>query len=139
MSCTTPTELKSMKFLMVCTTIMVSLVDTRETTRTRTRNEGTTRTKMPWNKNNNQDNKPWQNKGKKSWDNKKEPKSKEICFTFSKDVKYFCPAVFDESVFAAICKLLQEKVEQAKKAGVGNAKTINSINVLWYCWHTDQA
>ena len=81
--------------------------------------------KNPWNKDNN-DSKPWQNRDKKSWDNK-ESKSKDTWFTFSKDIKYFCPAVFDESIFAAICKLLQEKVEQVKKAGADNAKTINAI------------
>ena len=57
----------------------------------------------------------------------KEFKPKDTCFTFSKDVKFFCLAGFDESIFVAVCKLLQEKVEQAMKAGADNAKTINTI------------
>ena len=48
-------------------------------------------------------------------------------FTFPKDVKFFCPTDFDESIFAAVCKLLQEKVEQAKKTGADNARTISAF------------
>ena len=79
--------------------------------------------KKPWNNN---DSKPWQNKERKPWQNKKS-KPKDTCFTFSKDVKFFCPAGFDKSIFAAVCKLLQEKVEQVKKAESDNAKTINAM------------
>ena len=52
---------------------------------------------------------------------------KDTYFTFSKDVKFFCPAGFDEGIFTAACKLLQEKVEQTKKAGADNAKSINAF------------
>ena len=35
---------------------------------------------------------------------------------------HFCPAGFDESIFAAICKPLQEKVNQANQTDMENAK-----------------
>ena len=84
--------------------------------------------KKPWNKDNN-DSKPWQNKDKKPWQNK-ESKPKDTCFTCSKDIKFFCPAGLDESIFAAVCKLLQEKVGQVKKAGADNTKTIPRQSML---------
>ena len=80
------------------------------------------------------DKKPWQNKGQMSWnkDHKtqygnKESKPKDACITVTKDVKYFCPTGFDEGIFNAVTKLLHEKVEQAKRSGLDNAKTINAI------------
>ena len=80
------------------------------------------------------DKKPWQNKDQKSWnkDHKtqygnKESKPKDACITVTKNVKYFCPAGFDEGIFNALTKLLHEKVEQAKRSGSGSAKTINTI------------
>ena len=45
----------------------------------------------------------------------------------TKDVTYFCSTGFDEGIFNAVTKLLHEKVEQAKRSGSNNAKTINTI------------
>ena len=80
------------------------------------------------------DKKPWQNKDQKSWnkDHKsqygnKESKPKDTCITVTKDVKYFCPTGFDKGIFNAVTKLLHEKVEQAKRSGLDNAKTVNTI------------
>ena len=86
------------------------------------------------------DKKPWQNKDQKPWnkDHKsqygnKESKPKDACITVTKDVKYFCPTGFNEGIFNAVTKLLHEKVEQAKRSGSNNAKTINAIECEHFC------
>ena len=86
------------------------------------------------------DKKPWQNKDQKPWSkdhNKqygnKESKLKDTCITITKDVKYFCPTGFDEGIFNAVMKLLHEKVEQAKRSGADNAKTVNAIEHDNFC------
>ena len=86
------------------------------------------------------DKKPWQNKDQKPWnkDHKKqygnkESKPKDACITITKDVKYFCPTGFDEGVFNAVTKLLNDKVEQAKRSGSDNAKTINAVEHDNFC------
>ena len=78
--------------------------------------------------------KPWQNKDQKSWNKdqkshhgNKESKPKDACITVTKDVKYFCLTGFDEGIFNAMTKLLQEKVEQAKRSGSDNIKTVNAV------------
>ena len=42
-------------------------------------------------------------------------------------MKYFCPTGFDEGIFNAVTKLLHEKVEQAKRSGSNNIKTVNAV------------
>ena len=42
-------------------------------------------------------------------------------------MKYFCPTGFDEGIFTAVTKLLHEKVEQAKRLGSDNIKTMNAV------------
>ena len=86
------------------------------------------------------DKKPWQNKDQKPWnkDHKKqygnkESKPKDACITITKDVKYFCPTGFNEGIFNAVTKLLHKKVEQAKRSGSDNAKTINAIECDNFC------
>ena len=80
------------------------------------------------------DEKPWQNKDQKPWnkDHKtqygnKEFRPKDACITVIKDVKYFCPTGFNKGIFNAVTKLLHEKVEQAKRSGSDNTKTVNAI------------
>ena len=80
----------------------------------------------------NKDQKPW-NKDQRSQHNNKESKPKDAYITVSKDVKYFCPIGFDEGIFNAVTKLLHEKVEQAKRTGSNNAKTINAIEHEHFC------
>ena len=84
--------------------------------------------------------KPWQNRDQKLWNkdqekqySNKESKTKDACITVTKDVKYFCPTGFDEGIFNAVTKLLHEKVEQAKRSGSDNAKTINTIECDNFC------
>ena len=48
-------------------------------------------------------------------------------------MKYFCPTGFDEGIFNAVTKLLHDKVEQAKRSGSDNAKTINAIEHENFC------
>ena len=86
------------------------------------------------------DKKPWQNKDQKPWnkDHKsqygnKESKPKDACITVTKYVKYFCPTGFNEGIFNAVTKLLHERIEQAKKSGSDNAKTINAIECESFC------
>ena len=47
--------------------------------------------------------------------------------TLTKDVKFHCPAGFDENIFACACKMIQEKVDSARQAGVTDIKTINAV------------
>ena len=86
------------------------------------------------------DKKPWQNKDQKLWnkDHKsqygnKESKPKDTCITVTKDVKYFCLTGFNKGIFNAVIKLLHEKVEQAKRSGSDNAKTVNAIECENFC------
>ena len=86
------------------------------------------------------DKKSWQNSNQKPWnkDHKKqygnkESKPKDVCITVTKDVKYFCPTGFDKGIFNAVTKLLHEKVEQAKRSGSDNTKTVNAIEHDNFC------
>ena len=76
--------------------------------------------------------------GKKDWnkntkgsyqkkEDKKESKDKDVYLTLTKDVKFRCPAGFDENIFACTCKMIQEKVNSARQAGVTDIKTINTV------------
>ena len=79
--------------------------------------------KKPWQK----DQKQWNNKDSKPWQQSKESKPKEACITLTKDVKYFCPRGYDNGIFQAVATILHDKVEQAKKAGPENAKMVNVV------------
>ena len=76
--------------------------------------------------------------GKKDWnkntkgsyqkkEDKKESKEKDVYLTLTKDVKFHCPAGFDENIFACACKMIQEKVDSTRQAGVTDIKTINTV------------
>ena len=60
-------------------------------------------------------------------EDKKESKDKDVYLTLTKDVKFHCPAGFDENIFACTCKMIQEKVNSARQAGVTDVKTINTV------------
>ena len=84
--------------------------------------------------------KPWQNKDQKLWnkDNKKQygnkgSKPKDACITITNNIKYFCPTGFDEGIFNVLTKLLNEKVEQAKRLGSDSTKTVNAIECDNFC------
>ena len=76
--------------------------------------------------------------GKKDWnkntkgsyqkkDDKKESKDKDVYLTLTKDVKFHCPAGFNENIFACACRMIQEKVNNARQAGVTDIKTVNTV------------
>ena len=76
--------------------------------------------------------------GKKDWnkntkgsyqkkEDRKESKDKDVYLTLTKDVKFCCPAGFDENIFACTCKMIQEKVNSTRQAGVTDIKTINTV------------
>ena len=78
------------------------------------------------------------NKGKKDWskdnkgsyqkqDNKKDSKDKDVYLTLTKDIKFCCPAGFDENIFACACRIIQEKVNNARLSGVTDIKTVNAV------------
>ena len=74
--------------------------------------------------------KDWNKNSKGSYqkkEDKKESKDKDVYLTLTKDVKFRCPAGFDENIFACTCKMIQEKVNSARQAGVTNIKTINAV------------
>ena len=48
-------------------------------------------------------------------DDKKESKDKDVYLTLTKDVKFHCPAGFDENIFACAYKMIQEKVDSARQ------------------------
>ena len=74
-------------------------------------------------------NKPWQNKDKKSWQNNKSKgdKPRDTCFTLLKDQKFFVPADCHENMFQIICTLVKVQINKAKQSG-GNGKEINEIS-----------
>ena len=74
--------------------------------------------------------KDWNKNSKGSYqkkEDKKESKDKDVYLTLTKDVKFRCPAGFDENIFACACKMIQEKVDSARQAGVTYIKTINAV------------
>ena len=75
--------------------------------------------KKDWNKNTKG---PYQKK-----EDKKESKDKDVYLTLTKDVKFHCPAGFNENIFACACKMIQEKVNSARQAGVTDIKTVNAV------------
>ena len=67
--------------------------------------------------------------GKKDWnkntkgsyqkkEDKKKSKDKDMYLTLTKDVKFHCPAGFAKNIFACTCKMIQEKVNRTRQAGV---------------------
>ena len=60
-------------------------------------------------------------------DDKKEPKDKDVYLTLTKDVKFHCPAGFDENIFACACRMIQEKVNSTRKSGITDIKTVNAV------------
>ena len=60
-------------------------------------------------------------------EDKKESKDKDVYLTLTKDVKFCCPAGFDKNIFACACKMIQEKVDNARQAGVTDIKTVNTV------------
>ena len=103
-------------------------------------NHGNKQGNKSWNKQDNYkgkrdfNKKPWHNKDQRSWNkdqkshhSNKESKPKDACITVTKNVQYFCPTVFDEGIFNAVTKLLHEKIEQAKRSGSDNIKTMNVV------------
>ena len=76
--------------------------------------------------------------GKKDWnentkgsyqkkEDKKESKDKDVYLTLTKDVKFCCPAGCDKNIFACTCKMIEEKVDSTRQAGVTKIKTINTV------------
>ena len=76
--------------------------------------------------------------GKKDWnkntkgsyqkkEDKKESKDKDVYLTLRKDVKFCSPAGFNKNIFACTCRMIQEKVNSTRQAGVTDIKTINTI------------
>ena len=74
--------------------------------------------------------KDWNKNSKGSYqkkEDKKESKDKDVYLTLTKDVKFCCPAGFNENIFACACKMIQEKVDSARQAGVTDIKTVNAV------------
>ena len=47
--------------------------------------------------------------------------------TLTKDVKFHSPAGFDENIFACTWRMIQEKVDSARQAGVTDIKSVNAV------------
>ena len=72
----------------------------------------------------------WNKNTKSSYqkkEDKKESKDKDVYLTLTKDIKFCCPAGFNENIFACACKMIQEKVNSARQAGVTDIKTVNTV------------
>ena len=81
-------------------------------------------------KNNYYGKKDWNKDNKSSYqkrDGKKESKDKDVYLTLTKDVKFCCPAGFDENIFACTCSVIQEKVDSARQLGITDIKTVNAV------------
>ena len=75
--------------------------------------------KKDWNKN---------NKGSyQKKDDKKESKDKDVYLMLTKDVKFHCPAGFNKNIFTCACRMIQEKVNSARQAGITDIKTVNTV------------
>ena len=57
-------------------------------------------------------------------DNKKESKDKDVYLTLTKDC---CPAGFDENIFTCTCRMIQEKVNNARQSCITDIKTVNTV------------
>ena len=74
--------------------------------------------------------KDWNKNTKGSYqkkDDKKESKDKDMYLTLTKDVKFHCPAGFNENIFACACRMIQEKVDSARQASVTDIKSVNAV------------
>ena len=58
---------------------------------------------------------------------RKSPKDKDVYLTLTKDVKFHCPAGFNENIFACACRMIQEKVNSTRQAGVTDIKSVNAV------------
>ena len=68
-------------------------------------------TKINYNKDKNSyyGKKDWNKNNKSSYqkkDDKRESKDKDVYLTLTKDVKFCCPAGFDENIFACTCRMI---------------------------------
>ena len=74
--------------------------------------------------------KDWNKDNKSSYqkkDGKKESKDKDVFLTLTKDIKFCCPAGFDENIFACAYRMIQEKVDSARQSGITDIKTVNAV------------
>ena len=60
-------------------------------------------------------------------DVKKESKDKDVYLPLTKDVKFHCPAGFDENIFTCTCRMIQEKVNSTRQSGITDIKTVNAV------------
>ena len=60
-------------------------------------------------------------------DGKKESKDKDVYLTLTKDVKFHCPAGFDDNIFACACRMIQETVNSTRQSGITDIKTVNAV------------
>ena len=42
----------------------------------------------------------------------------------TKDIKFHCPAGFNENIFTCACRMIQEKVNSARQSGITDIKTV---------------
>ena len=47
--------------------------------------------------------------------------------TLTRNVKFHCPAGFDKNIFACACRMIQDKVNSARQAGVTDIKSVNAV------------
>ena len=45
----------------------------------------------------------------------------------TKDVKFHCPAGFNENIFTCACRMIQEKVDSARQSGITDIKSVNAV------------
>ena len=83
-----------------------------------------------YNKNRYYNKKDWNKNTQSSYqkkDDKKESKDKDVYLTLIKDVKFCCPAGFDENIFTCACRMIQEKVNSARQSGITDIKSVNAV------------
>ena len=58
---------------------------------------------------------------------RKESKDKDVYLMLTKDVKFRCPAGFNENIFTCACRMIQEKVNSARQSGITDIKSVNAV------------
>ena len=58
---------------------------------------------------------------------RKESKDKDVYLMLTKDVKFHCPAGFNENIFTCACRMIQEKVDSATQSGITDIKSVNAV------------
>ena len=58
---------------------------------------------------------------------RKNPRTRMSILLLTKDIKFCCPAGFNENIFTCACRMIQEKVDSARQSGITDIKSVNAV------------